>query len=159
MPTSSLQMPPALKYALQDNMERCAGIVDVHARPEPPRSQDLPAYLTPILDQITEDDVSYLYKKDALSLPTGDFRDALIRSFLDFVYPFCPLLSLRHFLAAFDERIDKPGKISVLLFQAVMFAGVAFVEAAYIVEAGFSARKAARRAFYNRTKVTWSTDI
>lgn len=43
--------------------------------------------------------------------------------------------------------------MSILLFQAVMFAAVGFVDESLIVEAGFATRKDAKRVFYHKASV------
>jgi hypothetical protein len=44
--------------------------------------------------------------------------------------------------------------MSLLLFQAMMFAGAGFADMAILRSAGFNSRKEARKHFFNRCKVS-----
>lgn len=97
--------------------------------------------------------MAYLSSKGALSIPPDEFRNALLLSYIEFVHPYLPLVDLRDLLAIMDEGVGENGKISILLFQSIMFAGAAFVDTAQLNQGGFSTRKAARRMFFRRARV------
>lgn len=103
---------------------------------------------------MTADDIQYLWKKGALAIPDIAFRNALLQAFIEYVYPYMPLLELHDFLRIVDRNDGESGKISLVLFQAVMFAGTAFVDKSYLTAAGYPTRKAARKAFYQRARVS-----
>lgn len=115
----------------------------------------LPAYVKPLPDGIAEDDMRYLWRKGALSIPEQSFRNGLLRSYFEFVHPYMPLIELHDFLRIIDKNGGET--VSLLLFQAVMFAGSAFVDMTYLYAAGFTSRKAARKTFYQRTKVNYKS--
>ncbi|KAI9750377.1 MAG: hypothetical protein M1835_001396 [Candelina submexicana] len=46
----------------------------------------------------------------------------------------------------------------MLLFQAIMFTGAAFVDEVHLRSAGYSTRRAARKAFYQRTRLLYDFD-
>ncbi len=56
------------------------------------------------------------------------------------VYSSLPVLDLHSFLEAVAKN-DPDANISLLLFQAVMFAGTAFVDLRHLQAAGFKTRK------------------
>lgn len=123
----------------------------------PKRSKGpLPGYIKPLPHRMNADDIHYLWKKGALSIPATTFRNELIRCYVEYVHPYMPLIDLNEFLQIVDDGHGHSGKLSLLLFQAVMFAGTAFVEMSYLENAGFSTRKAARKAFYQKARV-WNT--
>jgi hypothetical protein len=64
-----------------------------------------------------------------------------------------PLIELHDFLRIVDRGNGENGKISLVLFQAVMFAGTAFVDMALLTAAGYPTRKSARKAFYQKARV------
>lgn len=64
-------------------------------------------------------------KKGALTLPEEPLRSELLRSHFDFVHPYMPLLNRKEFLGSATSDDGSKGKISLLLFQAVMFTGSA----------------------------------
>jgi hypothetical protein len=113
----------------------------------------LPAYIKPLPSRMAIEDVGHLWKKGALTIPDAPFRNALLTAYIEFVHPYMPLIELQEFLRIVDEGTGESGRISLLLFQAVMFTGVAFVDMSYLTAAGYSTRKAARKAFYLKSRV------
>lgn len=99
------------------------------------------------------EEVGYLWKKGALTIPDPPFRNALLSAYIEFVHPYMPLIELDEFLRIVSEGAGKVGRVSLLLFQAVMFTAVAFVDMSYLTAAGYSTRRAARKAFYLKTRV------
>lgn len=69
-----------------------------------------------------------------------------------YVYPYMPVVDLEELLGAIDGTNNSP-KISLTLFQAVMFAGSAFVDLEQLQNAGYENRRAARAAYYQKVKV------
>uniref|UniRef100_A0A093V4N4 Cutinase transcription factor 1 beta n=1 Tax=Talaromyces marneffei PM1 TaxID=1077442 RepID=A0A093V4N4_TALMA len=68
-----------------------------------------------------------------------------------------PVLDLHSFLEAV-ARNDPDANISLLLFQAVMFAGTAFVDLRHLQAAGFKTRREARKAFFNNARLLYAFD-
>lgn len=123
--------------------------------PAPSRTYNglLPAYIKPLPPRMTADDIQYLWKKGALSIPDTIFRNALLQAYIEYVHPYMPLIELHDFLRMIEKNDGENGKISLVLFQAVMFAGTAFVDMSLLKSAGFTTRKAARKAFYQKARV------
>lgn len=117
------------------------------------RAFTLPGYIKPLPARISLDDENFLAKKGALSIPDKELRDQLLRSYLEYVHPFMPLLDLNGFLEAI-ECDGSTSRVSLLLLQAVMFAGSAFVDVSYLRAAGYDSRKLARKELFRRTKVS-----
>ncbi|KAL2004142.1 hypothetical protein VTN02DRAFT_6239 [Thermoascus thermophilus] len=118
---------------------------------------DEPRYLKPWPSRIAPEDVDYLRHRGALAIPETELRDELLRCYVQWVHNFMPMLDLRHFLRCVVEN-DPSGHISLLLFQAVMFAGTAFVDREHLQAAGYATRKSARKAFFTRVKLLYSLD-
>jgi hypothetical protein len=127
------------------------------AQPLRYNSGPLPPFIKPLPQRMTADDIQYLWKKGALTIPDIAFRNALLQAYVEYVYPYMPLIELHDFLRIMDRNDGETGKISLVLFQAVMFAGTAFVDKAYLTAAGYATRKAARKAFYQKARVSSST--
>lgn len=121
--------------------------------PAPMLKHNLPDYLKPLPQQMTDIDIDYLLTTGALSVPDDSTRNALLQSYLEYVHPYMPLIELHEFLQIIDNGTGQYGRISLLLFQAVMFAGTAFVNMSYLRTAGYQTRKAARKAFFQKAKV------
>lgn len=102
---------------------------------------------------MTMEDIGHLWKKGALSVPESAFRNELLRSYIEFVHPYMPLVELHELLRIVDKGTGENGRVSLLLFQAVMFTGVAFVDMSYLTAAGYATRKSARKAFYLKARV------
>ncbi|RMZ87217.1 hypothetical protein DV736_g5562, partial [Chaetothyriales sp. CBS 134916] len=114
----------------------------------------LPQYLRPMARHILNADLSYLSSRGALQIPHTGLRNELLRCYVQYVHPYLPLLDLQDSIVAI-ERNDGRNRISMLLFQAVMFAGTGFIDMGYLIAEGFDTRKAARRAFFQRVKLLY----
>lgn len=114
--------------------------------------EDLPNYIGRPPHSLKSADLEYLSQCGALSVPNDELRDQLLRSVVLYVYPFLPVLDLQDFLDGVDGKCGC--KISLILFQAVMFAGTAFVDLQYLLNEGFENRIAARAHFAQKIKVS-----
>lgn len=119
-------------------------------------SGQLPQFIKPLPAKIGPDEISYLDKKGALTVPKGTLRSEILRAYVEFVHPYMPLLDLHDFLTVIDRPDGSKGKISLILFQAVMFAGSAFVDMSHLRSAGYATRKEARKDFFQKTRVSIS---
>ncbi|TVY15711.1 Cutinase transcription factor 1 beta [Lachnellula arida] len=128
------------------------------AIPIPLLKHQLPGYIKPLPQRITSVDVDYLFAKGALSLPETPVRDALLQSYIEYVHPYMPLIDAHEVLHIIDEGTGQSGELSLLLFQAIMFAGTAFVDMEMLKKAGFSTRKSARKAFFQKARVLYDFD-
>jgi hypothetical protein len=113
----------------------------------------LPDFIRPLSLSLTEDDINYLRLKGALDIPPLDFLKSLLIAYVRFVYPMSPALDLSCCCGILE---GKYACISILQMQAIAFASVHFVDMSDILKAGFSSRRACRKAFYNKTKVSFT---
>lgn len=125
----------------------------LQTRTPPPPHQALPAFIRPLPTTFGPDDLAYLGKKGALTLPPPALRAALLRCFVENIHPYMPLLDIHELIHTVDNN-DATSAVSLLLFQAIMFAGVASVDMAYLQTAGYTNRRAARRDFFQKTRVS-----
>ncbi|KIX07561.1 uncharacterized protein Z518_02214 [Rhinocladiella mackenziei CBS 650.93] len=107
--------------------------------------------------QISPDDFDFLARRGALTIPDVELRDQLFRCFALYVSPYLPVVDLEDL---FDSLDGKPNssKISLILLQAIMFAGTAFVDWHFLQEAGYETRRAARGDFYQKIKLLYDFD-
>jgi hypothetical protein len=117
-------------------------------------SGQLPRFIKPLPVKIGPEEISYLEKKGALTIPKGTLRSEMLRAYVEFVHPYMPLLDLHDFLTVIDRSDGSKGKVSLILFQAVMFAGSAFVDMSHLRAAGYATRKDARKDFFQKTRVS-----
>ncbi|KAI9762300.1 MAG: hypothetical protein M4579_000448 [Chaenotheca gracillima] len=118
----------------------------------------LPSYIKPLPPRIAGEDVIYLANKGALSIPDTELRDELLRSYVEFVHGYMPLLDLNSFLMIVDREDGSLGSVSLLLFQAVMFAATAFVDLRHLQNAGFESRREARKVFFQKARLLYDFD-
>lgn len=113
-----------------------------------------PRFLKPLPARVSAEDLEFLRFRGALTIPESGLRNELLRSYIQWIHSFMPVLNLQEFLRCVAEN-DPNGNVSVLLFQAVMFVGTAFVDLKHLQDAGFSTRKDARDAFFTRLRVSF----
>ncbi|KAI5370523.1 hypothetical protein Slin14017_G014020 [Septoria linicola] len=124
----------------------------------PQPSYSLPLYIKPLPSKLDPEDIVYLEKKGALSIPSQELRDELLKNYVEFIHPFMPLLNI-HDLVTTIDRDDGSSSISLLLFQAIMFCAIASVDVRYLKAAGYASRRDARRAFFTKTRLLYDFDI
>ncbi|KAG9387615.1 Cutinase transcription factor 1 alpha [Pyrenophora tritici-repentis] len=153
--TSQINGLPTLPFSPFSN-ERGAPFFG--SLPKKPAPGELPKFIKPLPSRIGPDEISYLEKKGALTVPRGSLRSEMLRAYVEFVHPYMPLLDLHDFLTMVDQRDGANGKVSLILFQAVMFAGSAFVGMEHLRSAGYATRKDARKDFFQKTRILYDFD-
>ncbi len=131
------------------------GLATRNSTPTPPNplvSHTLPAYLKPFPQHLTADEIHILVRKSALFIPENAFRNQLLGTYIEHVHPYMPLIDIHEFLRIIDGN-GQSGRMSLMLFQAVMFAGTAFIEVDHLYAAGFANRREAQMKFYQRCRV------
>lgn len=114
-------------------------------------SEALPAFIRDASAQFDADDIHFLQKKGAFIIPAPELRNELLRCYVHFVHPYLPVVDLDELLSAI-ERNQPDLTVSLLLFQAVIFASCAFVDMGHLRNNGYDDRRAARRAFFLRVR-------
>ncbi|KAM5352910.1 hypothetical protein ACJ41O_005632 [Fusarium nematophilum] len=107
---------------------------------------------------MSSEDVDYLHLKGALSIPDSAFCTALLQAFSDYIYPCMPILSINALMDCITQQTTFTGgceRMSLLLFQAVLFAAIPFVQTDLLFKAGYSSRREARMLHYQRTRVSY----
>ncbi|KAK4986231.1 hypothetical protein LTR50_005460 [Elasticomyces elasticus] len=149
----SVQSPMQRTTSLSEGLPLAHGPTSPTARPPPA----LPAYIKPLPDRFEPDDITYLHNKGVLAIPDQELRNELLRRYAEYMHPFMPLLNL-HELVRVVHQNDGVQSVSLLLFQAVMFAGVAHADLRLLEAAGYTNRREARRAFFNKTRLLYDLD-
>lgn len=118
----------------------------------------LPAFVTPLPSRLLDEDVDYLVRKGATTVPEPELQAEILRGYLFSVHPFMPMLNSRLFV---DAVLNGTGhhKISLLLFQAVMFAGLHSLPIHVISRLGFESTKQARKVFFDRVRLLYDFDV
>lgn len=108
--------------------------------------------------RLGNEDLDYLKRKDALTIPSPLQRREIFEGYLYAVHPYMPMLDIATFSHALRDA-NNGRQISLLLFQAVMFAGIHALKPASVRQLGFSSVKDAREAFFNRVKLLYEFDV
>ncbi|OJJ01896.1 hypothetical protein ASPVEDRAFT_41456 [Aspergillus versicolor CBS 583.65] len=114
----------------------------------------LPSYICDPPASICTRGADYLTRMGCFSLPPPRLRNELMASYLGFMHPKLPLFDLPRFCTSM-HRYDGSSQLSLLIFQAIMFAGAAFVDMSYLQSAGYSSRAEARKELYQRTRLLY----
>lgn len=117
----------------------------------------LPSYIKPLPCRLGFDDVTYLLNKGALIIPGDRLRNELLRNYVEYMHPFMPLVDWPK-LMRIIKQADGVQSISLLLFQALMFTGLATIDMHFLKSAGFSTRREARRVFFNKARLLYDLD-
>ncbi|KAF4338137.1 cutinase transcription factor 1 beta [Fusarium beomiforme] len=117
----------------------------------PSLGNQVPPGFKPLPTKVAAEDVRYLRSKGALSVPSVPLQSALLQAYVEYVNP-CMPLELFPFLNAVNAGDGRGEKVSLLMYQAVMFAATAFVDIEVLLEAGYANRKAARKSFFQKTR-------
>ena len=105
-------------------------------------------------EQMPVNDLEYLIQKKALSLPCSHIRDELFANFLRYVYPLTPFLDIDDFYTRnLDGESMRPGDGSLLLTQAILYAGSQFTDLSTFQELGFDSRREACQHFRENVRV------
>ncbi|KAG4271814.1 cutinase transcription factor 1 beta [Fusarium proliferatum] len=104
------------------------------------------------------EDIAYLSMKGALTVPDASLQSALVKAFVEYVYPYMPLLDLYDFLKTINYRCGRSSQVSLFLYHAVLFSAAAFVDVDVLHCAGFASRKQAREVLFNRTRLIYDFD-
>ena len=121
-------------------------------------SPPLPAFIAPLSRCILSEDIEFLERKGALTVPEPELQVEILRAYLFSVHPFMPMLDYRSFAhVVLNNRGD--GRLSLLLFQAVMFAGLHSLPLPIIQRLGFDSAKQARGVFFNRVRLLYEFDV
>jgi hypothetical protein len=121
------------------------------------RRYRLPSYISPGPSHLDEHELEFLARKDCFTIPDDPLRDELIRIYVFVIYPFMPAVDLVDFLEPITGSSEAgSGPVSLLLFQAVMFSGIIYVDTQLLQSCGYESKRAARKAFFNRVKLLYS---
>lgn len=116
----------------------------------PASTWSLPSFLAPIPAYLLPEDLEFLKRKGAFTIPDPDLRIEILRAYLFSVHPFMPMLDVR---AVAGALLAEEGQVSLLLFQAIMFAGLHSLQHTVVEQLGFQSPKQAREVFFDRVRL------
>ncbi|PLB44143.1 hypothetical protein P170DRAFT_479914 [Aspergillus steynii IBT 23096] len=104
---------------------------------------------------LDKDDLAYLAAKGCLSVPDKTLIEDFLRGYFLHIHPYVPILDEAEVWDLYRQRDedDSSRRMSLLLFQAILFASCPYVSVEIIRKCGFQDKRSARNAFYNRAKI------
>lgn len=126
---------------------------------ESARTLLLPAFITPIPTDIPMEDLDFLIQKGAFAIPESELCIKILENYFFSVHPFMPIVDRTAILDAILKDVDCDSRISLLLFQAIMFAGLASLDLDSIHAMGFKSTKSARESFFHRVRLLYEFGI
>ncbi|EPS27713.1 hypothetical protein PDE_02657 [Penicillium oxalicum 114-2] len=120
-------------------------------RPDP-----LPGFLNPLPPTMSQEMIDYLEKNQVFCLPSARLQQALLHTFIECVLPSMPILEWQDFLAIIHDGRGGPGRVSLLLYWAVMFSATNYVDLHYLLEVGYLSRKEAHEDFFQKAKLLYN---
>jgi len=150
------------RAASESSLDKCDAITAIPKVPLP--LQDLPSYIHCDLSHVSKEDISYLQGKGCFTLPRKELLDDLLKCFFDYVHPNVPFLDEQEFWETYLDRDSQSQhfyhtdgyRISLLLFQAVLFAATACAPLSVLRRAGYTSRRVARRVAFYRVRALYS---
>lgn len=119
----------------------------------------LPKYIKSLPPHLGFDDHAYLSAKGALTIPNEDVVDQIIHSYVQWHHPIMPIVDVEALQKSVVSDGVTGGKISLLILQAILYAGSAHVDLIWLRRAGYADRREARKAFYSKTRVSMAADV
>lgn len=119
------------------------------------RDGELPSFIKALPAHLTVEDISYLRHRGIFQIPATGCRNEILRAYFHFVHPLMPLLDVETFLGPMLAG-DCSDKISLMLLYAVLCSGAAHIEIGVLQALGYETRKSARKAFFDRARVSAS---
>ncbi|KZL68873.1 fungal specific transcription factor domain-containing protein [Colletotrichum tofieldiae] len=113
------------------------------------------------LHGIPPQDVNYLELQGCLRVPTRTILDEFVQQYFLHVHPLLPMLNEGDFWDVYcvnPNSYAPSDKLSLLVFQAMLFSSCNFVSRQTIKTLGFYTIRAARAAFYRRTKLLYDLE-
>ncbi|KAL2868937.1 fungal specific transcription factor domain-containing protein [Aspergillus lucknowensis] len=157
-PTPIHWMAPLDHYKSVAHDFLCVPVPGLPDLVEPSHKSLVPPFIQTLPASLAEEDVRYLSRKDVFSLPDETLQNELLKTFVLHVHPYLPVLDLPKFLETIANS-NGHTRVSLLLYYAVMFSSIAFVDPKHIHHAGYTSRRAARQEFFRKARVLYDLDI
>ncbi|KAK1987549.1 fungal-specific transcription factor domain-containing protein [Colletotrichum cereale] len=113
------------------------------------------------LHGIPPQDVNFLELQGCLRVPTRTILDEFVQQYFLHVHPLLPMLNEGDFWDVYCANPNShvpTDKLSLLVFQAMLFSSCNFVSRQTIKTLGFPTIRAARAAFYRRAKLLYDLE-
>jgi hypothetical protein len=117
----------------------------------------LPLFIKPLTPELDAEDWRYLEKRGCFIFPASDLEKIILGQYTEYVHPLVPILDLDDFIGTVRGSTRK--QVSLLLYHAVMCAGLAAVNVDTILKYGYESKPAIRKEYYTKAKVCRKKDV
>lgn len=133
----------------------------------PPQLQAAPAFLACDLSHVANEDITYLQNKGCFAFPKKDILNELLQSYFDYIAPHMPFVDETGFWDMYRAHYEDANQvsghtgqtsISLLLFQAMLFAATTCAPMSLLRRLGYTSRRIARRDAFFRVRALYSLD-
>lgn len=109
------------------------------------------------LPNIMPQDVNYLETQGCFRIPTREILDEFVQQYFLHVHPMLPMINEGDFWDMYGHsgHGGSGDKMSLLVFQAMLFSSCTFVSKASVKALGFPTTRAARATLYRRCKLLY----
>jgi hypothetical protein len=128
-------------------------VVGPYSKPSTTQKPPLPGYVHSLPAKIKPEDIAYLQAREALTVPGELQRKALLTAYTEFIHGTTPILDLNNLLLCIETDGAEGGRCSLMLFQAIMFIGVTFLDMKQVQMAGYLSKKDMEKAYFRKAKV------
>ncbi|KAK7226035.1 hypothetical protein V2G26_014038 [Clonostachys chloroleuca] len=120
----------------------------------------LPEFIKTPPEHFRQGHIMFLLAEGALTLPSVSLQHALVEAWAEFAYPYMPLAHIHDLLNTIHNPNNSGQRISLLLYQAILFAGSAFVDTKHLRQEnhGFSSRRDARKELARRVTLLYDLE-
>lgn len=131
----------------------------IHAAPD---FAALPPFIAPLPPHLDRDAIAFLALKGAFTIPERALRVKIAQSYVASIHAFMPIVDLQVLSRCVCEEQHDSG-MGILLFQAVMFAGLAAVDVedgdVALGGMGFASVRVARERFFDRVRWLYEFEV
>ncbi|KAJ5355539.1 Transcription factor [Penicillium cataractarum] len=114
---------------------------------------DYPFLMSDRLSSLEPEDLTFLSSKGSLSIPSRAYTKEFVTQYFLRIHPILPVLDEIQFWHAFEGNSTE--KVSLFVFQALLFASCPFVSLEILQRCGFTDKRDARKKLYNRSKLLY----
>lgn len=117
----------------------------------------LPAFIRPLPQSLDQESMTFLASKGVFEFPSTELRNKILHSYFTSIHSFMPILNLCEWSDTFTAE-NRKCKVSLLLFHAVMFAGLASLRPADVQSTGYKTVKQARKVAFAKVRFLHDLD-
>ncbi|KAJ5245809.1 Transcription factor [Penicillium chermesinum] len=109
------------------------------------------------LKEIPPEDVTFLWSKGSLSFPDRESTAEFLDLYFKKVHPLLPVVDEVHIWHVFEGNV--PDKLSLFVFQSILFAACQFVSLDTIQKCGYYDKRDARKQLFDKSRLLFDFNV